>query len=258
VRSAREQLVSVRDPGGVGAEAYRRLRFSLEAGALSESAKVLLLTSPVEGEGVSITLSNLAVALARTGAQVAVVDANLRFPMIHAHFGIPNDKGVSTVVAGQTSLVDSLQSVAVSSAAERHSAVGAPGGASHESLHVLTSGPPVDSPGDILAGQRMGGIIAELRQSADIVLVGSSALLDAADALALASKVDGLVLLVDMHACRRPALQESREVMSLLPCRKLGVVLTDSRGTGRRRSKSRVTRAVPTGLPLSPETGAEE
>ncbi|HEY5472925.1 MAG TPA: hypothetical protein VIK32_07010, partial [Candidatus Limnocylindrales bacterium] len=100
-----EQLVSVRDPGGVGAEAYRRLRFSLEAGALSESAKVLLLTSPVEGEGVSITLSNLAVALARTGAQVAVVDANLRFPMIHAHFGIPNDKGVSTVVAGRTSLV---------------------------------------------------------------------------------------------------------------------------------------------------------
>ena len=40
----------------------------------------------------------------------------------------------------------------------------------------------------------------------------------------------------NMHACGRPALQESREVMSLLPCRKLGV--------------------VPTGLPLSPETGA--
>ena len=254
----REQLVSVRDPGGVGAEAYRRLRFSLEAGALSESAKVLLLTSPVEGEGVSITLSNLAVALARTGAQVAVVDANLRFPMIHAHFGIPNDKGVSTVVAGRTSLVDSLQSVAVSSAAERHSAVGAPGGASHESLHVLTSGPPVDSPGDILAGQRMGGIIAGLRQIADIVLVGSSALLGTADALALASKADGLILLVDVPTCRRPALQESRNVLSLSPCPKLGVVLTDSRGTGRRRSKSRVERAVPTGLPLSPETGAEE
>jgi len=112
-----EQLVFVRDPGGVGAEAYRRLRSSLEYGALSEGAKVLLLTSPCEGEGTSITLSNVAVALARTGTQVAVVDANLRFPMVHAHFGIPNDKGVSTVVAGQTSLVGSLQSVAVSSAA---------------------------------------------------------------------------------------------------------------------------------------------
>ena len=70
----------------------------------------------------------------------------------------------------------------------------------------------------------------------------------------------------NMHACGRPALQESREVMSLLPCRKLGVVLTDSRGTGGRRrwSPASVTRRrrgekrVPTGLPPSLETGAEQ
>ena len=254
----RKQLVFVRDPAGPGAEAYRRLRSSLEHAARNLDAKVLLLTSPCEGEGTSIILSNVAVAMARTGAQVAVVDADLRSPAVHGLFGIPNDKGVSTVVAGQTSLVDSLQLVAMFSATESHSAVGEPGGASHGSLRVLTSGPPVDSPGEILAGQRMGEVIAELRQSADIVLVGSSALLDTADALALSSKVDGLVLLVDMHACRRLALQESREDLSLLPCQKLGLVLTDSRGTGRRRSKSRVERAVPTGLPLSPETGAEE
>jgi len=257
-RPDRKQLVFVRDPAGPGAEAYRRLRSSLEHAARNLDAKVLLLTSPCEGEGTSIILSNVAVAMARTGAQVAVVDADLRSPAVHGLFGIPNDKGVSTVVAGQTSLVDSLQLVAMFSATESHSAVGEPGGASHGSLRVLTSGPPVDSPGEILAGQRMGEVIAELRQSADIVLVGSSALLDTADALALSSKVDGLVLLVDMHACRRLALQESREDLSLLPCQKLGLVLTDSRGTGRRRSKSRVKRAVPTGLPLSPETGAEE
>ena len=262
-----EHLVSVRDPAGVEAEAYRKLRSGLEYVAMSKGAKALLLTSPCEDEGTSITLSNVAVALARSGAQVAVVDANLRFPVVHAHFGIPNDKGVSTVVAGQTSLVGSLQSVAVSSAAESHDVVAGPEGALHGLLRVLTSGPPVDSPGEILAGQRMGEVIAELRESADIVLVGSSALLDAADALALASKVDGLVLLVDMHACRRPALQESREVMSLLPCQKLGVVLTGSPRTGGRRrwnSASVVTRRwrgekhVPSALPLSPETGAEQ
>jgi Mrp family chromosome partitioning ATPase len=262
-----EHLVSVRDPAGVEAEAYRKLRSGLEYVAMSKGAKALLLTSPCEDEGTSITLSNVAVALARSGAQVAVVDANLRFPVVHAHFGIPNDKGVSTVVAGQTSLVGSLQSVAVSSSAESPAAVGEPEGALHGLLRVLTSGPPVDSPGEILAGQRMGEVIAELRESADIVLVGSSALLDAADALALASKVDGLVLLVDMHACRRPALQESREVMSLLPCQKLGVVLTGFPRTGGRRrwnSASVVTRRwrgekhVPSALPLSPETGAEQ
>jgi len=261
-----EHLVSVRDPAGVEAEAYRKLRSGLEYVAMSKGAKALLLTSPCEDEGTSITLSNVAVALARSGAQVAVVDANLRFPVVHAHFGIPNDKGVSTVVAGQTSLVGSLQSVAVSSAAESHDVVAGPEGALHGLLRVLTSGPPVDSPGEILAGQRMGEVIAELRESADIVLVGSSALLDAADALALASKVDGLVLLVDMHACRRPALQESREVMSLLPCRKLGVVLTGpSRTGGRGRwSPAGVTRRrrgekrVPTDLPLSAETGVHE
>jgi len=232
---------------------------------MSKGAKALLLTSLREGEGTSVTLSNVAVALARTGAQVAVVDANLRFPVVHAHFGIPNDKGVSSVVAGQASLAGCLQSVAVPSSAESHTAVAGPEGASHGSLRVLTSGPPADSPGEILAGQRMGEIIAELRQSADIVLVGASALLDAADALALASKVDGLILLVDMHTCARTALQESREVMSLLPCRKLGVVLTDSGSTGGRWRRSLAGTArrwgekrVPSDPPLSPETGAEQ
>jgi len=217
-------------------ESYRRVSFQLLSAAISTNAQALLFTSSCDGEGTSIVVSEVALSLARTGKRVAVVDANLREPAQHAHFGLPNDHGLSTVALKQSGLEESLQLVVRAPLADTSLSVDddertdrgaslAGEAPSDLSLHVLTGGPPSVDPGDIVGSEAMGDIIDALRERADIVLVDCPALQTAADAIALASRVDAVVLLVDTDVASRPALRECSEILSRLPCRKLGVVI---------------------------------
>lgn len=212
VASVTRNRASGAEPPNATRESYRRVSFQLLNALISNNAQALLFTSSCEGEGTSIVVSEIALSLARTGKRVAVVDANLREPAQHAHFGLPNDQGLSTVALKRSGLEESLQPV-----------VGAP--LADTSLHVLTGGPPSVDPGDIVGSAAMGDIIDALRERADIVLVDCPALQTAADAIALASRVDAVVLLVDTDVASRPALRECSEILSRLPCRKLGVVI---------------------------------
>ena len=226
-RSQTGRLVSLVAPTGRAAEAYRRLRASLPAVLAGDGVKTLLFTSACEGEGRSAALANTAVALARTGSRVVVVDADLRSPSLHRYFGLPNDEGVISVGTGRMSLGAALQSVDV--ALERESSVsGSPatGGEGRlASLDVLTSGPSVLDPGELIAGKAMARVLAELKTSADVVLIDSPGVLATADALSLAGIVDGLVFVVDAHHVTRRALRQSKESLDLLPCHILGILL---------------------------------
>jgi capsular exopolysaccharide synthesis family protein len=212
VASVTRNRASGAEPPNATRESYRRVSFQLLNALISNNAQALLFTSSCEGEGTSIVVSEIALSLARTGKRVAVVDANLREPAQHAHFGLPNDQGLSTVALKRSGLEESLQPVVGEAPSDL-------------SLHVLTGGPPSVDPGDIVGSAAMGDIIDALRERADIVLVDCPALQTAADAIALASRVDAVVLLVDTDVASRPALRECSEILSRLPCRKLGVVI---------------------------------
>ena len=121
------------------------LRTNLGFMSVDGEVRSVLLTSCVQGEGKSVTLANLAVTLALGGKRVIVVDADLRRPRMHSYFGLPNERGVSTVVTGQTQLTDSLQPVPVPRAAVRTRwlrRLGSGIGGEASRLYVLTSGPP--------------------------------------------------------------------------------------------------------------------
>ena len=228
-------LVSLAAPAGSAAEAYRRLRASLSVVLADNAAKTLLFASGREGEGTSAALANVGVALARTGRRVVAVDADLRSPSLHGLFNLPNDAGISSVVSDRMSLSTALQQVDVTLEGEYESEPLAAGAESPPaSLDVLTSGPSVLDPGELVAGPAIAELLAQLKTSADIVLVDAPGLLDAADASSLASVVDGLVFIVDVKATSRPALRECREYLDLVPCRQLGVVIMQE---SRRRSR---------------------
>lgn len=236
VASVTRNRASGAEPPNATRESYRRVSFQLLNALISNNAQALLFTSSCEGEGTSIVVSETALSLARTGKRVAVVDANLREPAQHAHFGLPNDQGLSTVALKRSGLEESLQPVVGAPLADTSLSVDddertdrgaslAGEAPSDLSLHVLTGGPPSVDPGDIVGSAAMGDIIDALRERADIVLVDCPALQTAADAIALASRVDAVVLLVDTDVASRPALRECSEILSRLPCRKLGVVI---------------------------------
>lgn len=221
--AAGDGVTVVTTPSGPVAEAFRMLRGNLEFVDVDREVKSMIITSCSQGEGKTTTVANLSVTLARTGSRVLVVDCDMRRPRIHRFFGLPNKTGLSTVVAGKTSLAEVLRDVdvkpkEVERALDDETAVG--------SLTVLTSGPLPPNPGEIVASQRLAGLLTELSRQYDEVLLDAPPFLVVGDTAALARVADGLVVVSRLGTVTKAMLGEAGQFLAPLPCAKLGVVVT--------------------------------
>jgi non-specific protein-tyrosine kinase len=233
------ELVTLAHPADPASEAFRLLRSNLAYMDVDREAKTIMVTSSLQGEGKSMLVSNLAVTLALSGKKVIVVDADLRRPRQHRLFGLQNDVGASSLIAGESELEASLQPVSAvpegGTAVETSDDFAAWVAASHAvtRLWVLTSGPIPPNPGELVASKRFAELLARLRSEADVVLVDSPALLAVGDTTALAAEVDGLIFLVDMEKARRQVLQAAADQLYRLPCAMMGVAVRLQTGSGR-------------------------
>ena len=224
-------LLTISDPAGSAAEAFRMLRSNLEFTQVDGDLSSVIVTSSVQGEGKSVTACNLAVSLALAGKRIVVVDGDLRRPRVHTYFGLSNNVGVSTVAAGRTKLTSALQSVSLRPGSGNGPAAAAAASLADDGsqvvprLIVLPSGPLPPNPGEVVASKRFAAIINQLEEETDLVIVDSPAMLAVGDTAALAAKVDGMVYLVDMKLMRRPMLEEAARRLGQVPCRKLGLVV---------------------------------
>ncbi|MBC8448015.1 MAG: CpsD/CapB family tyrosine-protein kinase [Chloroflexi bacterium] len=202
-------LITITDPRSAVAEAYRRLRTNLEFASLDEPLRTLLVTSAGPDAEKSTMLANLAVSIAQAGRRVILVDSDLRQPRLHDVFGLDNQEGLTTAV-GQASGDVPLQQSGVNG------------------LRVLTAGPLPDVPVDLIASPAMETLIATLSEQADIVLFNAPPVVTVTDAAVLASKVDGVLLLVNAGCTRREYAQRAKAMLERVHARLLGAVLTNA------------------------------
>lgn len=210
--------VTLADPAGPSAEAYRIFRGNLEFADIGGSVRALMVSSAVQGEGKSVTAANLGVAAALGGKRVIVVDADLRRASLHRLFALNNGVGLSTVLTGRTSLSEALHTVVLPATGNE-----APG--VRQGLAVLTSGPLPPNPGEIAASQRLADVITSLNDLADLVIVDAPPFLVVGDAGALSRAVDGVVVVARLGSLTRAVAHDSREFLATLPCRVLGVAV---------------------------------
>lgn len=229
-------VVTFAHPDGQVAEAFRMIRTNLDFMAVDSEIRSILVTSCIQGEGKSVTVANLAVAMAMAGRRVVIVDADLRRPRQHQYFGIANERGLSTVATNQTSLREALVPVLVfdsqAKAGQPPTSAYLSGVDARSRLYVLPSGPIPPNPGEIVGSQRLSEIVDLLAAEADMVLVDTPAMLPVGDTSAIAPKVDGLVFLADMHVVKRPQLAMAAEQLARLPVRILGTVVRIAHGGG--------------------------
>lgn len=218
------RLIMLGEPNGAGAEAFRMLRRNLEFVNLERGARTIMVTSSVQGEGKSTTIANLAVALARAGQRVVLVDLDLRRPIIDRFFRLEGRAGVTDVALGQARLDEALVSVAVAKADPTpHVPENGHGGA--HILKVLPAGTPPPNPGEFVESRALADILTQLRAQADLVLVDAPPLLQVGDAMGLSARVDALFLVARLKIVRRPMLRELRRVLETCPASKLGFCL---------------------------------
>ena len=208
------------------------LRANLEFVNLDRGARSILVTSALEQEGKSTTVANLAVALARAGQKVALVDLDLRRPALARFFGIPvTHPGVTDIVAGSSTLDQALMEVSRDPrgrAEPSHAGNGAGGAETGGVLEVLTSGPIPRDPGEVVKDQRLTAALHQLERSFDFVLVDSPPLLSVGDAMTLSAQVDAMITVARLRMLRRGVLDELARSLETCPTIKLGVVVTEA------------------------------
>lgn len=168
-------------PDGPVAEAYRRLRTSVELLGADRRQRVLQITSPDSGDGKTTTVCGLAVAMASLGRRVVIVDGDMRRPRLHQIFGVPNDFGLSSILAG---------------ADPATAAQAVPG---IDRLWLVPSGPVPANPSELLADRPMAAFLHQLKGLYDFVIVDSPPVLPVTDATLLAAWVDASVLVATQH-----------------------------------------------------------
>jgi succinoglycan biosynthesis transport protein ExoP len=232
-----DKLSMLEEPSGLHAEAFRVLRTNIEFSVLDSSVRTVMITSAVEQEGKSTTIANLAVALARGGQSVALVDLDLRRPYVDRFFDLGDRPGITQVALGRATLDDALVQVPIS--AMKPNAQLRPrydmSGNGHSNgngkgvggkLFVLGSGPIPPDPGEFVASHALTSVLLQLQEVVEVILIDAPPLLRVGDAMVLSAKVDALLLATRMEKVRRPMLSDLHRMLETSPARVLGFVVT--------------------------------
>jgi len=204
-------LITLKDPHSPAAEAYRTLRSNILFAGVEKPIHTLLISSPMAGEGKSLTAANLAVVLAQSGQRVLLVDADLRRPSQHTLWNLPNERGLSSAMLDATQLAaPPIQATPV------------------ENLSVLTAGPTPPNPADLMISKQMNALLETLARLADTVLFDAPPILVATDAPLLASKLDGLLLVIKAGTTRRDHAERAKEILERAHVRVIGAVLNNA------------------------------
>jgi capsular exopolysaccharide synthesis family protein len=202
-------LITLTDARSPQAEAYRSLRTNLEFSSLDEPLRTMLVSSAAPGEGKSTTLANLGVINAQAGKRVILLDCDLRRPKLHELLGLSNNVGVSTALLEPDGDLP-LQATEV------------------PNLQVMTAGPLPPNPADLLASKRMNTLLAQLAEQADLILLDAPPVTAATDAALLATKVEGVLLVVSAGQTRRDDAERARDLLEKVNAYVVGAVLTNA------------------------------
>jgi polysaccharide biosynthesis transport protein len=216
------RLAMLASPMGHEAEAFRVLRSSFDYANADYQARTIMVTSAVGGEGKSTTVANLAVALARAGRRVVLIDCDLRRPSLHRFFDLDERPGLVDVELGHVELEAALRPVPVTHAPEN---LNRPARRRKGSLEVLPAGHPLYAPDELEVELTVARIAKSLLRRVDLVLI-DAAPLSVGDAIALSAHVDALILIVRNNSLPSSAFDDLRRTLASTPAQKLGFILT--------------------------------
>ena len=181
------------------------LRSNIEFLQISNPIKTLLITSPSQGNGKTTVASNLALSISQSEQGVLLVDADLRRPAVHSAFKMTKEPGLSDVIKNK---------------AEVQSVVRQPKGLE---LDVITAGHVPPNVTEVVGSKRISSILSRLKDNFELVIVDAPPLI-ISDAFNLASKVDGVILIIVPGETRVEQARAIKEQLDRAGARLLGIV----------------------------------
>ena len=202
--------IVIAEPRSPLTEAYRALRTNIEFASVDQPIRTILITSPSPDDGKSTVAVNLAAVLAQGQRNVVVVDADLRRPTVHKRLDLTNRSGLSELfVQADARMADALRPTR------------------QDSLQVLAAGLLPPNPAELLGSHKMEEILGEIRAHVDMVVIDTPPVTVVTDAVVLAPRVDGVLLVVRAGATRLGSAQLAVEQLRRVGANIIGIVVND-------------------------------
>ena len=200
-------LVTYDDPTNTISEQFNTIRTNIQFSSVDKKLNSILFTSSASSEGKSTVSNNVAVAWAKQGETVVLVDADLRRPTIHKTFNVSNRVGLSSYLLGNASFEDVVQPTMV------------------KNLFVITSGPIPPNPSELLGSMRTKDLINRLEDKFGLLIMDAPPANSVTDAQVLATQVDGVVMVVPQGIAEKAGVAHAKQLLDTVHANILGVIM---------------------------------
>lgn len=201
-------LITMEDKRSPMAEAYRHLRTSLLFSSAGKPPQTILVTSSQPSEGKTTTAINTAITLAQSGAEVVLVDCDLRRPRLHSHFNLENTRGLTNYLSGDKDTENLIRTYD-----------------DLPNLKIVTSGPIPPNPAELLSSNEMRNLLTFLTGRFKHVIIDSPPAISFTDAAILSTQVDGVVLVAMANKSSIHLMRQFKQRVGNIGARIYGVVL---------------------------------
>ena len=204
------ELVSAYQPFSKQVEVLRNIRSQLMLRWFTGERRTLGVASVNPDEGASLFIANLAVVFSQLGEHTLLIDANLRTPRQHEIFNLPGKQGLSDVLAGRAALEATIAKVD-----------------SFVDLSVLQAGTLPPNPQELVSRASFDELVQGIGARYDVVLFDMSAFSAGADALAIAARAGGVLLLARKNVTSVADLKEAVRQLGSNGTEVVGSVMVD-------------------------------
>ena len=189
-------------------EAYKTLRTNIQFCQANNEIKTLVITSSCPNEGKSTTVYNLGNSFAASGRKVLIIDCDLRKPILHKFYNVPNEKGLTNLLAGQMDVAEVLKRITVLG------------------VDFINCGTIPPNPSELLNSKRMEFYLSRFSEAYDYIILDTPPIGIVTDAQILAGKCDGTLLVVASGQVDKKKLLEAKSLLDKVGANVLGSILT--------------------------------
>ena len=191
-------------------ESYRSLRSNLEFANMDHSIRTIIISSPNPSEGKTLTTANLGIVFALLGKHVIIVDTDLRKPKQHKLFGVDRAPGLTDCLVEDLPISDVIYHTGI------------------DNLDLIPCGKTPPNPAEVLASKKMQVLMQEINQKADLILYDSPPLVAVTDPVLLASRMDGILLVVKHRGTNRAVAANMVDLLKKARVNIIGVVMNQA------------------------------
>lgn len=195
------------NPQAPMASEFRVIRNNIEHAAGGKAIRTMMVTSPGQGEGKTTATINLGISMTQRGNKVLLIDANMKNPLVHEVFNIKVSPGLTNVLAGQTALHEAATATGIGN------------------LAILPFGSMLYNSIEMIGSGAMDDLLLRAGRQYDHIIIDTASVLDVPDTNAIASKCDGVILIVRGGKTRgEQALQAKRSLEFSGKAKLIGVI----------------------------------